>query len=95
MEKIIKYLKDKKFDIVYYRNILRDFTVDTFIVLFKNEKFFSLYIDLLEFEMDTVNLNHWLNNLDGEQLNKISDQDSSFKTKIRDFRLNKILKKDK
>lgn len=95
MEKIIKYLRDKKFDIVYYHNNLKDFTVDTFIVLFKNEKFFSLHIDLLEFEMDTVNLNHWLNNLDGKQLNNISDQNSSFKSKIRDFRLNKILKKDK
>jgi len=93
MEKIIKYLKDKKFDIVYYQNNLRDFTVDTFIVLFKNKKFFSLHIDLITFEIDTVNLDHWLNNLDGEELNNISNKNSSFKTKIRDFRLNKILKK--
>lgn len=93
MEKIIKYLKDKKFDIIYFHNELKEFTVNTFIVLFKNNKFFSLYIDLITFEIDTANLNHWLNNLDGEELNEISNQNSSFKTKIRDFRLNKILKK--
>lgn len=93
MKHIKKYLKEKKYDIIYFHNDLTDFTVNCFLVLFKNERFFSLNIDLVTFDIEDVNLDHWLENLDNEDLNTISMSNKKFKSNIRDFRLKKILKK--